>query len=114
MLSNTAYYNKMRLFHYLPANLCTLSWHLFFLDLVQQQKGIKYEEWLELAKSDILAPTSEKQHFLDSIAVVQTTMLKTLGIKLPIESETKYIDMDMNAFDGAAATLIKYGQEHTK
>lgn len=41
-------------------------------------------------------------------------MLKTLGIKLPIESETKYIDMDMNAFDGAAATLIKYGQEHTK
>lgn len=70
-----------------------------FLDITQQRKGVLYEEWVKTALSEILAPSAEKQMFLDSIAAVQTADMKALGIKLPIERQTFYIDMPMvNSF----------------
>lgn len=74
-----------------------------FMDITQQRKGVKYEEWLEIAKGAIVAPTAEKQRFLDSLAVIQTAVLKSFGLKLPIEAETKYIDMPMTAFGDMTA-----------
>lgn len=74
-----------------------------FLDIAQERKGVKYEEWLQLAKSSILNPTDAKQRFLDSIAVEQTATLKSLGLRLPIDKETKYIDMKMTAFGNMLA-----------
>lgn len=74
-----------------------------FLDIAQERKGVNYEDWLQLAKNSILAPTDEKQYFLDSIAVAQTAVLKSLGLRLPIDKETKYIDMRMLPFGNMLA-----------
>lgn len=74
-----------------------------FVDITLMKRGSTYSEWLEVAKSSILPSEPSKQHFLDSIAEIQTQTLKTLGIKLPIDRETEYIDMTMRAFNGAAA-----------
>lgn len=74
-----------------------------FMDITQQRKGVTHEEWLKIADGSILAPTAEKQHFLDSIATLQSATLKSSGIKLPIEKTTKYIDMTMTCFGGMLA-----------
>lgn len=74
-----------------------------FLDIALERKGVSYDEWLQLAKNSILEPTGEKQHFLDSIALLQTETLKSLGLRLPIEKETKYIDIKMTAFGNMVA-----------
>lgn len=74
-----------------------------FMDITQQRKGVKYNEWLEVAKASIFAPTTEKQRFIETIAMQHSATLKALGISLPIEKETKCIDMIMDAFGGMTA-----------
>ena len=73
------------------------------LDLSQGKKGTDRSAWLEKAKQSFYSPTSETQHFVDSIAQTHTATLKALGLKLPVGNEMKYIDMNMDIFSGAGA-----------
>lgn len=74
-----------------------------FMDITQQQKGVSHDEWIKIGQNSIQSPSKEKQAFLDSIAVVQTATLQSLNIALPVDPETRYIDMVMDAFGGATA-----------
>lgn len=74
-----------------------------FMDITQQRKGVKYDEWMEVANNSIQPFQQGKQAFLDSIANLQTQTLKALNIKLPISQDTKCIDMTLNAFGGMTA-----------
>lgn len=74
-----------------------------FMDITQQRKGVTRDEWIEVAQNSIQTPTKEKQAFLDSMAAVQTETLKSLSIALPVDKETRYIDMVLSAFGGMTA-----------